>query len=47
MDEFAAMTAMWVAFHDARPDVSLTWFIQHYRDGALVGADTREGPDNV
>ena len=36
MDEFAAMTAMWIAFHEARPDVSLTWFIQHYPDGAIA-----------
>src|ERR1019366_8181525 len=36
MDEFAQMTKMWIAFNEARPDVGLAWFIQHYRDGALL-----------
>ena len=40
MDEMAAFTKMWVAFNEARPDVGLAWFIQHYQDGALV--DTEE-----
>jgi hypothetical protein len=36
MNEFAAITKMWIAFHEARPEVSLTWFIRHYKDGELV-----------
>jgi hypothetical protein len=38
MEEFAQLIAMWVRFHDARPDVGLAWFLQHYKDGKLRAA---------
>jgi glycine/D-amino acid oxidase-like deaminating enzyme len=44
MEEFAQLIAMWVRFHDARPDVGLAWFLQHYKDGKLLAAAPVEPP---
>ncbi len=36
LDDYAEMTKMRIAFHEARPDVELSWFLQHYKDGEFL-----------
>ena len=36
LDDYAEMTKMWIAFHEARPDVELSWVLQHYKDGEFL-----------
>lgn len=44
MDEMAAMTKTWIAFHTEQPTVSLAWFIQHYNDGELLKSAPSQPP---